>query len=162
RRAAAVNRKSCHRDSDGLRFHVLVDALDAPLAADAAVLVAAEGQIAGDARTAVDADRAGAHAPRHLERPFRVAGNHIAEETIVAVVGNADRILIVFVCNDRQHRAEDLFARDLHVIGDIDEAGGFDEESAALVGPDFAASQQARALLLAGLNIAHDAILLPL
>src|SRR5262249_34514972 len=56
------------------------------------------------------------------------------------------------------HRAEDLFLGDLHVVLDVDEHRRLDE--VALAADAVAAAQQAGALALAGLDVAHDPLAL--
>src|SRR5579859_6936596 len=143
------------RHSDGLGFQIFLDPLEPPFAADTRALVAAEGEIGRDAHTAIDRDRAGAHAARDAHGALLVRGDDHARQSIFAIVGDADRVLVVLVGNDHEHGTKNLLSSDPHLIAHIDEAGRLDEEPAALVGTRPAAGQKLRTLLLAELDVAH-------
>src|SRR5208337_5360990 len=51
--------------------------------------------------------------------PIDITRGHIAGEPVRRVVRDADRLLFVPVRENRQHRAEDLFASDGHVVAHI-------------------------------------------
>ena len=58
------------------------------------------------------ADRARAHAAGDGVGAVEVVGEHRGVEAVDRVVGDLDRLLLVVGRDDRQHRAEDLLARD--------------------------------------------------
>src|SRR5688572_24670027 len=105
--AARTESLELHR----LDLEELLEAVLAVLAAVAAVLVATEGGLRVE-RAAVDLDLAGADAPGDGLGPLGVGALHAAGEAVVGVVGDADRVLLVVVGDDRQHRAEDLLMGD--------------------------------------------------
>src|SRR5579862_4692313 len=108
---------------DGLGLQELVEGVVAPLAPVAAHLVAAErgGHVAA---AAVDRDLAGAQPRGDLAGLFDVGRLHIGGEAVLGVVADIDGLVDRFVAEDRQHRAEDLFTGDGHVVGDVGEDGG--------------------------------------
>src|SRR5437762_9803772 len=85
------------------------------VAADAGALVAAEGRV-GVERAAVHLHRPGAERARHPQRALGVARPHVAVEAVVRVVGERDRLGLVAKRDGADHRAEDLLARDHHVV----------------------------------------------
>ena len=72
---------------------------------------------------AVHADLAGADPRRDAARALEVARRHVAGEAVGRVVGDPDRVLLVLVGQDREHRPEDLLARDRHVVAHVREHG---------------------------------------
>ena len=56
----------------------------------------------------------------------RDSGRDVAGQAVGRVVGNAYGVVFVVVGNDREHRAEDLLARDRHVVRDVREHRRFD------------------------------------
>src|SRR5437870_4758459 len=73
---------------------------------------------------------AGTNARGHAARVPEVARLHTAAQAIHRVVGEGDRLLLVAVRLNRQHRAEDLFARDRHGAAYAGEDGRADIEAA--------------------------------
>ena len=140
----------------GLRLQELLDAVAAELATDPGLLVAPERRDRVE-RAAVDVDLAGAHLLRKRDGLVLVAGPHRAGEAVPGVVGDLERLVLVGVLDDRQHRAEDLLLRDRHVGGDIGEDGGA-HEVALLVRSLGAADDDASALVDALLDVADDAL----
>src|SRR5476651_2769899 len=61
-------------------------------------------------------DVAGAEARRHAARVIEIAGRDIARQAVRCVVGDGDRLFLCLVRQDREHRPEDLLARDRHVV----------------------------------------------
>src|SRR2546426_11918628 len=91
----------------------------------------------------------GAQRARHAVRLAHVARPHPGGEAIGGVVALEHGVVLVLERDDGDHRAEDLLARDLHVIPDAGEDGGLDE--VALLEPlrrvGVAARERLRALL---------------
>src|SRR2546426_6395212 len=85
------------------------------VAADTGALVAAEGCV-GVERAAVHLHRPGAERARHPQRALGVARPHVAVEAVVGIVGERDRLGLVAKRDGADHRAEDLLARDDHVV----------------------------------------------
>src|SRR2546426_4604938 len=85
------------------------------VAPDAGALVAAEGCV-GVERAAVHLHRPGAERARHPQRALGVACPQVAVEAVVRVVGERDRLGLVAKRDGADHRAEDLLARDHHVV----------------------------------------------
>src|SRR5262249_15977353 len=112
----------CAPPQHGLRLEELLEAELAPLAAVARLLVAAERR-AEIGLGAVHADLSGADPRRDAARALEVARRDIARESVGGVVCDPDRVLIVLVGQDREHRPEDLLARDRHVVAHVRENG---------------------------------------
>jgi hypothetical protein len=93
-----------------------------------------------------------------LRAPLRRrAGLHIGREAVDRVVGHRDDLVLVLVGQDREHRPEDLLARDGHVVGDA----GEDRRAHIVAAVEIlrtagAARHQLRALVDAGLDQALD------
>src|SRR6187549_3524406 len=136
-------------DAVGLDLGVLLEALDAVLATDAARLVAAERGVGAVGDAAVDADGAGAELTTDRERTLLVAGGDVAAETVLVVVGEADRVVVTVERDDDQHGAEDLLARDGHVVGDVGEERRLHEPALVELLRTTAASDDTRAFCLA-------------
>src|SRR5262249_41020398 len=80
-------------DGDVLDLHVLEDALEAELAADAALLVAAEGRRGREHVVLVHPHGTGAHLLRDGHRLVRVLRPHRAAEPVDRVVRDADGVV---------------------------------------------------------------------
>src|SRR4051812_48593701 len=106
-------------DAGGLYLGVLLGALDAVLTTDAAGLVPAERGVGAVGDTTVDADGAGPEPTADRERPLFVARGHVAAQPVLVVVGHPHGFFVTVERDDDEHGAEDLFARDGHVVGDI-------------------------------------------
>src|ERR1700704_5388756 len=78
---------------DGLDLGVLLEALDAVLATDAAGLVAAERRIGAVGHATVDADGAGAQSSSDRGRPLDRSGRDVATEAVLVVVGDPHRVV---------------------------------------------------------------------
>ena len=107
--------------ADGLGLQVLLKALDAALAADAAALVAAERRVGAVEHAAVDAERAGPDAPGDRHAAFGRPRHHRAGQAEGAVVGDPHRLVVVVERQHHQHRAEDLLLRDRRAVVDADD-----------------------------------------
>ena len=62
----------------------------------------------------IDPDHAGLERLRDAVRAADVAGPDVGRETVVDVIGHADRIRFVLERNCGQHRSEDFLLRDPH------------------------------------------------
>src|SRR5256885_12668096 len=102
------------------------------VAADTGALVAAEGCV-GVERAAVHLHRPGAERARHPQRALGVACPQVAVEAVVRVVGERDRLGLVAKRDGADHRAEDLLARDHHVIAHAGEERRLDVVAARQV-----------------------------
>lgn len=87
-------------------------------------------------------------------------GNKGGLLTVVGGVGNANRILLILELLDRADRSEDLLLDDLHVLIDVGEDSRLDV--VALVAETLATGDHLGTVLLAGLDVAHDAVKLEL
>src|SRR5262245_47041149 len=99
----------------GLDLEELLETKRAPFPAKTGLLVAAER--GREIQTLpVQMNVAGADPPRYRARMVDAAGRHIARQAIRRVVGDPYRLLLVGVRQDAEHRPEDLFARDRHIV----------------------------------------------
>src|SRR5437764_1608349 len=151
---------SACRPGDRLRLQILLEPSDAVLAADAAVLVAPERHVRAHGHTAVDGDEAGPDAAGDgegaLERPRR---DH-AGEPVLALVGDANGVVVVLERDDDEDRAEDLLLGDRHRVVDVDEHRRLDVPAFRVVRRAAAAEGKRRPLLLALLDVAQDPVAL--
>src|SRR5207253_10206851 len=131
-------------------------AADAP---DARELVAAERRV-GVRRAAVDLHRPGAHGARDAEPALGVAGPDVAVEPVVRVVGERDRLGLVPEADGGDHGAEDLLARDRHVVAGVGEERRLDVVAAGEVRRPPAAAGERGTLLPAAGDVALDALAL--
>ena len=69
-----------------------------------------------------------------LGRPFGVGAEHRARQAVRRVVGDAHGVVVAVVGDHREHRPEDLLARDPGVVGEPADHGGLDEETLRPVG----------------------------
>ena len=67
---------------------------------------------------------AGADLARHVAGLIDVARRDVARKAIGGVVGDRDGLLFAVVGHDRQHRSENLLARDRHVVAHVGEHVG--------------------------------------
>ena len=104
-----------------LDLEVLLEPGAAVLAADSALLVAAERDLGARVDAAVDDHRAGADLAGDGLRTLAVARVHRARQPVDAVVGHAHRVVVVLVRQRHEHRPEDLVAHDLGVLGHVGE-----------------------------------------
>src|SRR6266849_8352658 len=107
---------------DGLDLEIFFQAVFAPFAAVAGLLVAAERRGAV-VRDALQVDVAGANPAADPARGLHGVGGDVTGETVRRVVGDLHGILFVLGAKDGQHGAKNLFARDGHVVGDVGEDG---------------------------------------
>src|SRR5690349_14091555 len=145
-------------DAVGLDLGVLLEALDAVLATDPTGLVTAEGSVGTVRHPAVDADRAGAELTTDRERSLLVARVDVAAETVLVVVGEADRFVVAVERDDDEHGAEDLLACDRHVVGDVGEERRLHEPALVELLGTTTTGDDARAFGLALLDVAEHAL----
>lgn len=81
-------------------------------------------------------------------------------ETVGAVVGELEDLVLSLELSHGTDGAEDLLPHDLHIGGDAAEDGGLDE--VALVAVAATADLKRRAVLLALVDVAHDPVVLQL
>src|SRR5216683_4740879 len=143
-----------HPDRFDLR--VEIDCVPAELAAEAGLLVAAEGRNWVELVEAVDPDRAGLQRAGHLMGAAQVARPDRGGKPVVGVVALKNRVVFIRERDRCADRAENLLARDPHLIVDAGEQRRVDE--VALTGSRLAAGRHLGALLLANVEITLDSI----
>src|SRR5437764_6917308 len=151
---------SACRPGDRLRLQILLEPRNPVLAADAAVLVAAERHVGTDGHPAVDGDEAGPDAAGDGERALERSRRDHAGEPVLALVGDADGIVVVLEGDDDEDRAEDLLLGDRHRVVDVDEHRGLDVPALRKIGGAAAAEGERRPLGLALLDVAQDPVAL--
>src|SRR4029079_4238525 len=102
---------------DVLGLAVLLETRATELAADARLLVDAPLGLRDVRVVVVDPDRAHAQPAGDALAFTGVAGPHRTGESVDAVVGDPDRVVLVREGLDRHHRAERLLLGDAHVAG---------------------------------------------
>ena len=119
----------------------------AVFAADAGLFEAAKRR-QGFVRRAVDHHTAAFQPLGYLTCVRHISALDIGLQAVGCVVGDGDRLVFVVVGDDAQHRAEDLFAGDAHVVVDAGEDGRLDEPSPVEADrPAFAADEKLSAFL---------------
>src|SRR5205807_5236609 len=149
---------SACRPGDRLRLQVLLEPGDAVLPADAAVLVAAEWHVGADGHPAVDGDEAGPDAAGDGERALERSRRDHAGEPVLALVGNANRVVVVLERDDGEDWAEDLLLSDRHRVVDVDEHRGLDVPALREIGGAAAAEGERRPLGFALLDVAQNSV----
>jgi hypothetical protein len=97
--------------------------------------------------------------PRHAMRLCDILCEQRRSQAVGTIVGAADSFLLRLEATNNYKRAEDFFAIDLHVVGDICEDGGGHEEAfSADIFVGFAAGDQCSAFRFAGFNVGEDAV----
>ena len=132
----------------------------AQLPPDARLLVAAERNLVVQHVIRVDPDSAGAQLVGDADGGVEVLGVDGGRETVRAVVARLDGFVLRLELGDRAHGPEDLLLHDLHVLRDVGEDGRLDE--VAFVAVTLAADLNLGSCFLAGLDVAHDAVVLQL
>src|SRR5207253_4248705 len=107
---------------DRLDLEILFQAVFAPLAAVAGLLVTAERR-AAVVRHALQVDVAGAQLEADFTGAFDGVGGDVAGQTIRRIVGDPHRVGFILGAENGEHGAEDFLARDGHVVGHIREDG---------------------------------------
>ena len=115
---AASAPRSAGRPGQRLRLEVLVEPGRPVLPADAAVLVAAEGQVGPVDHPAVDTEHAGADPAGHRQRPVQRCRDHRPAQAVVAVVGDPHGVIVVVEGDHHQDGPEDLLPGDGHGVVD--------------------------------------------
>src|ERR1700743_3556133 len=103
---------------DRLDLEIFLEAVFAPFAAVAGLLVAAERRGA-IVRHALQIDVAGANPAAHFARTLHRIGGNVAGKPIGRVVGDPHGIFFVLGADDGENGAEDFLARDRHIVGDV-------------------------------------------
>src|SRR5215207_5728762 len=141
----------------GFGFQVFVEGELTPFAAVATALVSAERRV--HVEGVVDRHRAGADPSGHLTRLVKIGGRNVARQAVFGVVADLHRLIEIVVTEDAQHRTEDLFTRDCHVIGHMREDRGLDVIARVqAVGPTRAADDDGGALVDALLDESLDLV----
>src|SRR5438105_4997455 len=97
---------SADRPGDRLDFEVLLEAGDAVLAPDPTLLVAAKGNVGEVGSAAVEPDEPGSQPASHGDGALQGAGHHVPRQPVLAVVGDADGVLLLVEGDDDEHGAE--------------------------------------------------------
>ena len=118
-------------DVDRLHPAPVVERGAAVLAADAAGLDPAEGRLDRGEVVGVDPGGAGLEPGDHPVGAGEVAGEDAGGEAEGRGVGAGDRLVLARRSRGRSDRAEDLLARDGHLVGDAGEDGRLHEEAAS-------------------------------
>src|SRR3989442_8332331 len=150
--------------SDGpgnrLGLQILLEPGDAVLAADAAVLVAAERHVGAEGHPAVDGDEAGPYAAGDGERALDRSRRDHAGEPVLALVGDANGVVVVLERYDDEDRAEDLLLGDRHRVVDVDEHRGLDVPALRKIGGAAAPQSERRPPPPSPLHVAQDPVAL--
>src|SRR5262245_19168579 len=130
------------------------------LAAEAALLDAAERRVRRHVRPAVHVDVAAFELVGEAVGTLNVACMHIGAEAVVAGVRLRDRVLLVLEGRNREHGAEHFFLCEMAGLIDLAEQRRLDKESTgqSAAGARAARQQLARLLALRTLDDADDAI----
>src|SRR5205809_7437517 len=140
---------------DLLHLRVLFHPEAPALAADAALLEAAEGRVE-EVDAVVDPHHPGADALGERDRPGGVARQHHAAEPVGGVVRDADRLVLVRERDHGHDGPEDLLLRDADPVGHGAEDGGLEEVAAPEVLRPAPAVGEDGALALARLDVLLD------
>lgn len=152
--------KSVELDSNGLVLCVVGQSSLAELSADAGLLVTTEGELVVEHVVAVDPDGTGSERVGDAEGGVEVLGVDGGGKTVRGVVSELDDILLILELGDGTDGAEDLLLHDLHVGLDVGEDGGLDEVT--LVAETLTTRLDGGTFVLAGLDVAHDTVVLEL
>ncbi len=149
-----------HAHKDRLELTVVFNRRLGVLAPHTGVFGSPKGCL--DRRVVVGVDETGARleSGRHPVRTRQVAGKDPCRQTEFGIIGPHHDLGLVLEIQHRHHWAEDLLARDHHVIGHIGKDGGLQIE--ALPVDPLAAGNKARTLGLTFLDVAQRDIHLPL
>src|SRR5215210_1259965 len=133
-----------------LELHVGLETVEAALAAEAGLLVAAERRGRVEAVVGIRPDDACAEALGHREDPRALLGPDTRRETVRRVVRLLDGLVRRAEGEDREHRPEDLLLSDPVALRHVREDRG--REEPALLGEAAGRLVDLRALLLAALD----------
>lgn len=146
---------------DDVRVAVSLEALSAPLATDATLLVATEDSLGSRLLEGVDEDGAGLEALGDLLGVGDVLAPDTGTKTGVGVVGALDDLLLIGPGLGGDDGAEGLLGDDAAVVGGVVDDGRLDEE-ALLGGGSFLADGELVALLAGILEELLDLLVLHL
>src|SRR5882757_5833617 len=138
-------------------LRVALPRLAALLAAVAAHLEAAERRARMIFVPAIEPDRPSLDPVGKAQRAAEIARLDTRGEPVARIVGDPDRVVLMFEWDDRQHRSENLLARYLQLVGRVGENSWFDEEALAVDLAGAAARGQPRGAL-AFLDIAQNLV----
>src|SRR5690606_23750345 len=130
-----------------LRLEETVDPFQTALAADAAVLHAAERQLRCQRERVVDADDAEVEPLGQRPQVAGVGAVEVGGQPVAGGIGLGDHVLLVGVGVHRQHRTEDLLLGQHGRVADVGQHGGAEERAVAqfAVGEPRAPGQHLRA-----------------
>ena len=123
-------------------------------------LVSTERHLVVQRVVGVDPHGAGLQRVRDFDGGVQVLRVDGSSQTVGGLVADGNRLFLGLEFRDGAHGAEDLLLHNLHVLGDVGEDGWLDE--VALVALAVAADLDLGACVLAGLDVAHDAVELQL
>src|SRR3954468_17372549 len=115
--------------ADGLLLCVEFEGVVTHLATPATLLESAEGQGCVEDVVAIDPDGSGTHFCGDGVSAIDVASPDSGGETVDAVVGLRNEIVLVLERDGGDDRSENLFLHDLHAVIGVDEHGGLDKVS---------------------------------
>src|SRR5262249_44708158 len=132
----------------------------AALAAEARLLVPAEGEARVVEVVGVDPDRARLQRLRRAERLLDVPRPDRGGEAVDRRVADRDGIALVLEGERREDRPKDLLARDRHLRRHAVEDRRLEDRALAADRDGVAARDEPRALILAALDVARDVLAL--
>src|SRR5882757_985553 len=97
---------------------------------------------------------------RDAQCPTQITGLDARGESVGGVVGDANGIGFILEADDRENGSEDLFARDLKVVGSVRKKCRFDEEPLAVDLSCAATRSQSRGRLFARLDVGQNFVVL--
>src|SRR5215203_6497742 len=118
---ALILRTSSKHNMDRFFLGVAQKLLQSAFLADAGILEAAVGRALEVIADAVDPHAAGLHPARGLDCALDVVGPHRRGQAVLERIGQLDDGVFVAPGEYRNHRPENLLARDLHLRVDVAE-----------------------------------------
>ncbi len=147
-------------DTDGLDLCIVGQSVLAELATKTGLLEATEGHLVAEHVVVVDPDGTGLERVGHTKGRVEILGVNGSGKTIGGLVTSLDNLIFGLELADGADRSEDLLLHNLHIWADIGEDGGLNE--VALVTVTLTTMLDLGASLLAGLDVAHNAVELKL
>ncbi len=148
-----------HVQPNRFQLRVMLNRVCAQLAPEAGALVSTKRQCGIHQTIGVDPDRASAKLPRDGVGFFDVSGPDSGGKSVRISIRQFDDLIDVIEAKRRQHRTEDFFLRNLHVVFDFAEDRGLNEKAfAAVYRNTVSARDQLRAFLLAGFDVAENSL----
>jgi hypothetical protein len=132
----------------------------AEFSSNSTLFVSSEWKLVVEHVIAVHPDCAGLESVGNAEGGVEVLGVDSGSETVSGVVGEVKDLSLVLELGNSADGAENLLLHDLHVGADVGEDGGLDEVT--LVTETLTTDLDGGTLVLAGLDVAHDAVVLEL